>query len=161
MLFTLTLNGLCKIPVKKCFWMEVSYSNRFKKLLKFKFPTLRTMWHAHHFAFCPRKQTFFVPGLDVRKQDGNWHSLKKTWNLWICHFFCPILGNSTRIPSENSKSVIEHMVMVHESVGDFSKRFLQKLRRRNHVTPKNYLDFIHTYSKLLEEKNEFILGKAM
>ncbi|XP_040982062.1 LOW QUALITY PROTEIN: dynein heavy chain 10, axonemal [Aquila chrysaetos chrysaetos] len=70
------------------------------------------------------------------------------------------VGNSTRIPSESSKSVIEHMVMVHESVGDFSKRFLQKLRRRNHVTPKNYLDFIHTYSKLLEEKNEFILAQC-
>ncbi|XP_010291294.1 PREDICTED: dynein heavy chain 10, axonemal, partial [Phaethon lepturus] len=70
------------------------------------------------------------------------------------------VGNSTRIPSEHSKSVIEHMVMVHESVGDFSKRFLQKLRRSNHVTPKNYLDFIHTYSKLLEEKNEFILAQC-
>jgi len=79
----------------------------------------------------------------------------------ILDFFCPILGNSTYIPSESSKSVIEHMVMVHESVGDFSKRFLQKLRRSNHVTPKNYLDFIHTYAKLLEEKNEFILGKAV
>ncbi|KAM6051570.1 dynein axonemal heavy chain 10-like [Theristicus caerulescens] len=70
------------------------------------------------------------------------------------------VGNSTRIPSESSKSVIEHMVMVHESVGDFSKKFLQKLRRSNHVTPKNYLDFIHTYSKLLEEKNEFILAQC-
>ncbi|NWI34931.1 DYH10 protein, partial [Sula dactylatra] len=70
------------------------------------------------------------------------------------------VGNSKRIPSESSKSVIEHMVMVHESVGDFSKRFLQKLRRSNHVTPKNYLDFMHTYSKLLEEKNEFILAQC-
>lgn len=57
--------------------------------------------------------------------------------------------------------MIEHMVMVHESVMDFSKRFLQKLRRSNHVTPKNYLDFINTYSKLLEEKNQFILGKVV
>ncbi|NWH62016.1 DYH10 protein, partial [Geococcyx californianus] len=70
------------------------------------------------------------------------------------------IGNSTRIPPENSRSVIEHMVMVHESVGDFSKRFMQKLRRSNHVTPKNYLDFIQTYSKLLEEKNEFILAQC-
>ncbi|XP_069727356.1 dynein axonemal heavy chain 10 [Phaenicophaeus curvirostris] len=69
------------------------------------------------------------------------------------------VGNSPRIPSEHSKSVIEHMVMVHESVGDFSNRFLQKLRRSNYVTPKNYLDFINTYSKLLEEKNEFILAQ--
>lgn len=57
--------------------------------------------------------------------------------------------------------MIDHIVMVHESVGDFSKKFLAKLRRRNHVTPKNYLDFINTYAKLLEEKNEFILGKAL
>ncbi|NXX13493.1 DYH10 protein, partial [Podargus strigoides] len=68
--------------------------------------------------------------------------------------------NSPRIPSESSNSVIEHMVMVHESVGDFSKRFLQKLRRSSHVTPKNYLDFIYTYSRLLEEKNEFILAQC-
>uniref|UniRef100_A0A803XMX1 Dynein axonemal heavy chain 10 n=1 Tax=Meleagris gallopavo TaxID=9103 RepID=A0A803XMX1_MELGA len=67
------------------------------------------------------------------------------------------VGGNTRVPAESSKMVVEHMVMVHESVDIFSKRFLQKLRRINHVTPKNYLDFIHTYSKLLEEKNEFIL----
>ncbi|XP_071880489.1 dynein axonemal heavy chain 10 isoform X1 [Anas platyrhynchos] len=70
------------------------------------------------------------------------------------------VGGNTRVPAEISKSVVEHMVVVHESVGDFSKRFLQKLRRSNHVTPKNYLDFIHTYSKLLEEKNEFILAQC-
>uniref|UniRef100_A0A8B9BUE2 Dynein axonemal heavy chain 10 n=1 Tax=Anser brachyrhynchus TaxID=132585 RepID=A0A8B9BUE2_9AVES len=70
------------------------------------------------------------------------------------------VGINTRVPAEISKPVVEHMVMVHESVGDFSKRFLQKLRRSNHVTPKNYLDFIHTYSKLLEEKNEFISAQC-
>uniref|UniRef100_A0A8C9FH70 Dynein axonemal heavy chain 10 n=1 Tax=Pavo cristatus TaxID=9049 RepID=A0A8C9FH70_PAVCR len=70
------------------------------------------------------------------------------------------VGSNTRIPAESSKMVVEHMVVVHESVGVFSKRFLQKLRRSNHVTPKNYLDFIHTYSKLLEEKNEFILAQC-
>lgn len=77
------------------------------------------------------------------------------------YLFWPILGSNTRIPAESSKMVVEHMVVVHESVEIFSKRFLQKLRRSNHVTPKNYLDFIHMYSKLLEEKNEFILGKTV
>lgn len=57
--------------------------------------------------------------------------------------------------------MVDHIVMVHESVGDFSKKFLEKLRRRNHVTPKNYLDFLNTYAKLLDEKNEFILGKSV
>ncbi|NXF04124.1 DYH10 protein, partial [Smithornis capensis] len=70
------------------------------------------------------------------------------------------VGKNKRIPPESCQSVIEHMVMVHESVGDFSKKFLEKLRRSNHVTPKNYLDFINTYSKLLEEKNEFILEQC-
>lgn len=48
------------------------------------------------------------------------------------------------------------MVHVHLSVGDYSKDFLQKLRRVNHVTPKNYLDFISTYIKLLQEKDKFV-----
>uniref|UniRef100_K7FM63 Dynein axonemal heavy chain 10 n=1 Tax=Pelodiscus sinensis TaxID=13735 RepID=K7FM63_PELSI len=70
------------------------------------------------------------------------------------------LGENPLIPAEYSECVIEHIVMVHESVGNFSKKFLQKLRRSNFVTPKNYLDFINTYSKLLEEKNLFILAQC-
>uniref|UniRef100_A0A8C2U8V4 Dynein axonemal heavy chain 10 n=1 Tax=Coturnix japonica TaxID=93934 RepID=A0A8C2U8V4_COTJA len=70
------------------------------------------------------------------------------------------VGNNKRVPEENCEMVVEHMVMVHESVDNFSKMFLQKLRRINHVTPKNYLDFIHTFSKLLEEKNEFNLAQC-
>lgn len=77
------------------------------------------------------------------------------------YFSCPLLGENPLVPAENTEFVIEHIVTVHESVGDFSKKFLQKLRRSNYVTPKNYLDFINTYSKLLEEKNQFILGKTM
>lgn len=61
------------------------------------------------------------------------------------------------IPQEHLKEVINHVCMVHRSVGDYSKLFLQKLRRSNYVTPKNYLDFISTYSKLLEDKDMYIL----
>lgn len=61
---------------------------------------------------------------------------------------------------ENIDSVVEHVVLVHESVGEFSKQFLQKLRRSNYVTPKNYLDFINTYSKLLDEKTQYNTGKT-
>uniref|UniRef100_A0A1X7SUD5 Dynein heavy chain AAA module D4 domain-containing protein n=1 Tax=Amphimedon queenslandica TaxID=400682 RepID=A0A1X7SUD5_AMPQE len=32
--------------------------------------------------------------------------------------------------------VVEHVVHVHLSVGQYSKEFLAKLRRINHVTPK-------------------------
>ncbi|KAF2987534.1 hypothetical protein EK904_013207 [Melospiza melodia maxima] len=70
------------------------------------------------------------------------------------------LAKNPRIPPESFQSVVDHIVTVHESVGDFSKKFLEKLRRRNHVTPKNYLDFLNTYAKLLDEKNEFILEQC-
>lgn len=49
--------------------------------------------------------------------------------------------------------------MVHKSVGDYSEMFQQKLRRYNYVTPKNYLDFVNTYTKLLEQNDQFILGE--
>lgn len=58
------------------------------------------------------------------------------------------------------EDLVEHVVLVHESVGEFSKQFLQKLRRSNYVTPKNYLDFINTYSKLLDEKTQYNIGKT-
>lgn len=64
------------------------------------------------------------------------------------------------IPAENIEDLVEHVVLVHESVGEFSKQFLQKLRRCNYVTPKNYLDFINTYSKLLDEKTQYNIGKT-
>ena len=63
------------------------------------------------------------------------------------------------VPESHSEAVIAHVRMVHESVGEYSNMFLQKLRRSNYVTPKNYLDFISTYVKLLEDKDNFILGE--
>ncbi|KAF4798840.1 Dynein-1-alpha heavy chain, flagellar inner arm I1 complex [Turdus rufiventris] len=87
------------------------------------------------------------------------------WFLpWPAQALCAVaqsfLGKNPRIPPEHFQSVIDHIVMVHESVGSFSKKFLEKLRRINHVTPKNYLDFLNTYAKLLDEKNEFILEQC-
>jgi len=49
---------------------------------------------------------------------------------------------------------------VHESVGVSSRDFQHKLRRSNYVTPTNYLDFIYTYLRLLEEKDKFILNQV-
>ncbi|XP_069922194.1 dynein axonemal heavy chain 10 isoform X1 [Oryctolagus cuniculus] len=64
------------------------------------------------------------------------------------------LGDNPMIPIGNIDDLVEHVVLVHESVDEFSKQFLQKLRRSNYVTPKNYLDFIHSYAKLLDEKTQ-------
>ena len=49
---------------------------------------------------------------------------------------------------------------VHLSVADYSIKFLQKWRRVNHVTPKNYLDFINSYTDLLKQKDKFFLDQV-
>jgi dynein heavy chain len=46
------------------------------------------------------------------------------------------------------------MVKVHTSVGEACKEFALKWRRLNYVTPKNYLDYINTYGRLLEENRQ-------
>ncbi|XP_076453104.1 dynein axonemal heavy chain 10-like [Babylonia areolata] len=64
------------------------------------------------------------------------------------------------IPDEKREAVVSHIVLVHQSVVAYSKTFLQRLRRSNYVTPKNYLDFINTYLKLLDDKDKFILAQC-
>ncbi|CAF3566931.1 unnamed protein product [Rotaria sordida] len=58
------------------------------------------------------------------------------------------------IPKQHRQAIVTHMVMVHQSVEHYSEQFAKKLRRHNFTTPKNYLDFISTYLKLLERKNK-------
>lgn len=57
-------------------------------------------------------------------------------------------------------SIVEHMVMVHQSVRTFSARFLDQLRRYNYVTPKNYLDFIHNYKHALADNRDTFSSMA-
>uniref|UniRef100_A0A2C9JWZ0 AAA+ ATPase domain-containing protein n=1 Tax=Biomphalaria glabrata TaxID=6526 RepID=A0A2C9JWZ0_BIOGL len=64
------------------------------------------------------------------------------------------------IPQEKRQDIVSHVVMVHQSIGVYSIKFLQRLRRNNYVTPKNYLDFINTYVKLLDEQDKFILSQC-
>lgn len=66
------------------------------------------------------------------------------------------LKENTKIPEEFRESIIEHVVHVHQSIMEYTSDFLLKLRRKNYVTPKHYLDFLVTYLRLLEEKNIFI-----
>ncbi|XP_077995609.1 dynein axonemal heavy chain 10-like isoform X2 [Glandiceps talaboti] len=70
------------------------------------------------------------------------------------------LAGEDSIPDKIKPLVVHNVVYVHQSVGDHSKKFQQKLRRNNYVTPKNYLDFITTYLRLLDVKDEYILGQC-
>jgi dynein heavy chain len=62
------------------------------------------------------------------------------------------LFQNPRIPEPFRMPIVEHVVHVHTSADAYTQEFLLKLRRRNYVTPKHYLDFINTYLKLLDEK---------
>ncbi|GFS12625.1 dynein heavy chain 10, axonemal [Elysia marginata] len=71
-----------------------------------------------------------------------------------------ISPDNTLVPDEKREDIVAHVVMVHQSIGAYSKLFLQRLRRNNYVTPKNYLDFINTYLKLLDDQDKFILTQC-
>ena len=73
---------------------------------------------------------------------------------------CVVCAQNLLIPEEMRELIVGHIVTVHESVGSFSREFQYKLRRSNYVTPKNYLDFINTYLRLLDEKDKFILNQV-
>lgn len=64
------------------------------------------------------------------------------------------------IPALHRDAIVSHVVHVHRSLVYYSHQFLVKLRRKNFVTPKHFLDYINTYLKLIEEKNTFIAGQC-
>lgn len=66
------------------------------------------------------------------------------------------LKDNKRIADRYRSAIIEHVVLVHQSLGRFTNDFLIKLRRKNYVTPKHYLDYLQSYQNLLEEKNNYI-----
>ena len=49
------------------------------------------------------------------------------------------------LPGPHRGAIVDHMVVVHQSVRQMSADFEAALRRHNYVTPKNYLDFVGTY----------------
>eukprot|EP00466_Bigelowiella_natans_P011733 jgi/Bigna1/49976/estExt_Genewise1.C_620014 len=57
-----------------------------------------------------------------------------------------------KLPEAHRKNIIEHMVTVHLGVQNYSKKFEIELRRSNHVTPKNYLDYLNAYKLTLKDK---------
>uniref|UniRef100_A0A336KTI1 CSON011058 protein n=1 Tax=Culicoides sonorensis TaxID=179676 RepID=A0A336KTI1_CULSO len=66
------------------------------------------------------------------------------------------LSGHSKIPQIHREPVISHVVHVHNSIKFYSAEFLQKMRRKNFVTPKHYLDYINTYIKLIDERHAFI-----
>lgn len=74
--------------------------------------------------------------------------------MWIAIFdilciFCFFRLFHGQIPEIHREPIISHIVHVHQSLKHYTQQFLLKLRRKNFVTPKHYLDFINTYLKLI------------
>ena len=78
----------------------------------------------------------------------------------VSHVAAGLCEQNPLIPPQYRESVVGHIVTVHAAVGVFSRDFQHKLRRANYVSPKNYLDFINTYLRLLDEKDKFIMNQV-
>ena len=63
---------------------------------------------------------------------------------------------SKDLPDEHRTSIEAHIVKVHLSINDFSKEFDRKMKRKNHATPKNFLDYINTYITMLYKQRKEI-----
>jgi dynein heavy chain len=61
------------------------------------------------------------------------------------------LADHPKIPELYRDPIISHVVHVHQSLAHYTTEFALKLRRKNFVTPKHYLDYISTYLKLIGE----------
>lgn len=61
---------------------------------------------------------------------------------------------SVELEDDERQKVIDHLVMVHLSVQDYSEEFKNVYKRSNYSTPKNYLDFINNYISFLKNKRK-------
>jgi dynein heavy chain len=57
--------------------------------------------------------------------------------------------------------ITDHIVMVHLLVQEYSVKYEEEFRRRNYSTPKNYLDYINAYTKMLVSKKKILDGKVL
>lgn len=87
--------------------------------------------------------------------------IKMFLNIFQSNVYCSFFFlQNPLIPSEHRMKIIDYFVMVHKVIEVYSRKFQLRLRRNNYVTPKNYLDFISTYLKLLDEKDKFIQSQV-
>lgn len=70
------------------------------------------------------------------------------------------ISRSKLIPDEDKTNIIEYMGMVHQSANFYCDMYIEKMRRYAYVTPKNYLDFIHTFIDLYKRKKEDLSKQA-
>lgn len=61
------------------------------------------------------------------------------------------LAGHPMIAEYHLDGIVKHVVHVHQSVHIYSARYLVEMDRLNFVTPKHYLEYIHTSIRLMGE----------
>lgn len=63
---------------------------------------------------------------------------------------------NVELDEELRQPITDHIVMIHQSVQQYSVEFETVYKRKNFSTPKNYLDFIDNYIKFLTTNRKLI-----
>jgi len=72
---------------------------------------------------------------------------------------CTLKAHS--IPQDYRQNITNHIVYTHKTMSVYTYDFLVKLKRKNYLTPKHYLDYIHVYLNLIEEKSAIIARQVI
>eukprot|EP00102_Acyrthosiphon_pisum_P015188 XP_008185630.2 PREDICTED: dynein heavy chain 10, axonemal [Acyrthosiphon pisum] len=105
------------------------------------------------------------PGDELRERCRNFPGLvNKTYINWI--FPWPeqalhavsesFINNAHSIPQDYKQIITNHIVYTHKTMNVYTNDFLVKLKRKNYVTPKHYLDYINVYLNLIDEKSAIV-----
>ncbi|KAG9099539.1 hypothetical protein FS749_001026 [Ceratobasidium sp. UAMH 11750] len=66
----------------------------------------------------------------------------------------PIAYRQLELPPSHRAAVVNGLVHVHLSLHEVNQRLSRRQGRYNHVTPRHYLDFLHHYVRLYNEKRD-------
>ncbi|KAM6459278.1 dynein axonemal heavy chain 14 [Liasis olivaceus] len=78
----------------------------------------------------------------------------------LCHIAKSYFSQNETFRNENLRNVLIHMtVNIHKNVSMIIEKYLKETKRRYYITPKSYLQFINTFSTMLQTTKEKILSE--
>ena len=98
----------------------------------------------------------------AKKLQPSWMESMET-NLWRLDRVPPlrvIAALRLDVEEQVRAGLVDVCVNMQLKTSEMAERFVSEMGRYYYVTPKNYLDFINTYLKLLDEKDKFILSQV-
>jgi dynein heavy chain 1 len=66
----------------------------------------------------------------------------------------PVAYSELVLPANHRQAVINSMVWIHQSMERFNTKLFKQQGRVTYLTPRHFLDFVHQYVKLYNEKRE-------